>query len=530
MRLFLKRFPVSVICLAASVSGLSASGLDEAGFAVRAVGVPVMELSADSAAISRLDSPLEYYAARSYVRLSGKEGLWAAISSSKFGLDSGMADRPVPEEVRRGILAEEVVSVVSYRDSVAAVIVREDPDYLLLNYCWIENGRWVNGGQDLADDLADMERVLSGKMPRMYADLPRIERVGRLPESAAPFAAFLADVDESPEEFLLRELSEHRLVINGEIHRRKVSWDMLRRLIAMPEFPERVGTVFMELPSHRQATMDAFFAADTLDAGKILSVFRDEQLNGWWDKGEFDFICDLWRLNRALAEDKRIKVVLADYQVPYSAVTEATPEREDRNTHMADVIASCIESGNDRRGNFFLVGCGHAFKSPIPGNYSAAAGKEAARTAAAQLAERLGNGEVFSVWQHCVSSDNGGERRAAVRGGVFDEAFALNGDRPVGFELRESPFGAEPFDGLAELKYDIRAGSYADNYDGFLFLHPLADEPRNPPLDEVFSEEFVAEMKRRAEVFGLQKATWLWFGTDSSEMTRASVLNALAED
>ncbi len=530
MRLFLIWVSFAAMCLSTSVADMSAAGFDEAGFTVRAVGMPVGELSVDSAAISRLDSPLEYYAARSYVRMSGKEGLWAAISSSKFGFDSGMADSPVSQEVRRGIFAEEVVSVVSYRDSVAAVIVREAPDYLLLNYCWIENGRWVNGGQDLADDSADMERVLMRKMPRMYADLPRIERVRKLPESVAPFAAFLAGIDESPEEFLMRKLSEHRLVINGEIHRRKVSWDMLRRLIAMPEFPERVGTVFMELPSHRQATIDAFFSADTLDTGKILSVFRDEQLNGWWDKGEFDFICDLWHLNRTLTEEKRIKVVLADYQVQYSAVTEAAPELEDRNTHMTNVIASRIESGNDRRGNLFLVGCAHASKSSVPGGYSAAAGKEPAMTAAVQLAERLGNGEVFSVWQHCVSSDNGGGRRAPVRGGVFDEAFELNGNRPVGFELRESPFSAEPFDGLAELKYDIRSGSYADNYDGFLFLHPLADEPRNPPLDEVFSEAFVAEMKRRAEVFGFQNATWLWFGTNSSEMSRASVLNALAED
>lgn len=191
----------AAMCLSTSVADMSAAGFDEAGFTVRAVGMPVGELSVDSAAISRLDSPLEYYAARSYVRMSGKEGLWAAISSSKFGFDSGMADSPVSQEVRRGIFAEEVVSVVSYRDSVAAVIVREAPDYLLLNYCWIENGRWVNGGQDLADDSADMERVLMRKMPRMYADLPRIERVRKLPESVAPFAAFLAGIDESPVDF-----------------------------------------------------------------------------------------------------------------------------------------------------------------------------------------------------------------------------------------------------------------------------------------------------------------------------------------
>ncbi|MDE6125811.1 MAG: hypothetical protein K2G30_02545 [Muribaculaceae bacterium] len=528
----------SVSCAAALFAAAAGLAAGDAGFRVETPGVKVSDLQVDSAVVRgadgsvasfRLGSPLECYAARSWIRLSGREGLWGCISSGKFRFDPGVPDLEVGDDVRRMVLGEEIEAVVTYRDSVAAVVIREDPDYLLLNYCWLEDGRWVNGGQAIADDMAEARGMLSAELPRRLADIPRIAAVESVPTDIAPFARFAAGVRETPEEFLLRQLKSHRLVINGELHRRKVSWDMLRRLAAMPEFPAVTGTVFMELPSHRQPTMDRFFAADTMDVESLYSVFRDEQPNGWWDRGEFEFLCDLWRLNRSLPEDSRIGVVLADYQVPYSEITERTPEAENRDTHMADVVAGHIARSGDSRGNLFLVGCGHACKSDVPGLYSAAAGEALRNTAARQLADRLGDGEVFTVWQHALSGDNNGGSRAAVRGGIFDRAFELAGNRPIGFGLAESPFGLEPFDGIAEIKYDIRTGSYADNFDGFLFLHPLADEPRAEPLDEVFSEAFVAEMKRRAEVLGLSRATWMWFGTTADAMTRASILEALRE-
>lgn len=120
--------------------------------------------------------------------------------------------------------------------------------------------------------------------------------------------------------------------------------------------------------------------------------------------------------------------------------------------------------------------------------------------------------------------------RVPVRGGVFDRAFELNGNRPIGFDLHGTPFGAEPFDALYEGKYDIRTGTYADNFDGYLFLHSLADEPRNTPLTEIFTDAFVEEMKRRAKVFGYEGARHIWFGVTAPELTREQILKALGEE
>ncbi|MDE5635097.1 MAG: hypothetical protein K2I52_02160, partial [Muribaculaceae bacterium] len=369
-------------------------------------------------------------------------------------------------------------------------------DLVMLNNCWLENGKWVNRGQGMADDFREAENKIMEQLPEALYNLPRVDIINNIPTDVGPFTAYLSEVKQSPENFMMDMLKTNTLVINGEVHRRKVSWDMLKRLISLSDFSKEVGCIFMELPSWHQPTMDSFMNSDTLNSDLIIQIFQDEQLNGWWDRGEFEFLCRLWEINQSLPDKNKIRVVLVDYQVPYSRITkiEDAREAEDRNTHMANVVIETINNSNDVRNNLFLVGCGHAYKSNQAGFASAAYGKGSELTAGAQLVNALGNDNVFTVFQHCLSGDNSGRNKSAVRGGIFDKAFELNGNRPIGFKLANSPFGVEPFDGIYEIKYKTASGSYSDNFDGYLFLAPLADEPKAKPLTEIFTDEFVAEM------------------------------------
>ncbi len=517
-----------LLVIAIFCCSFACSALESDGFEVRKISLQVKNFTLDSI---NLSSPLNYYLSRTWVRTTGQQRLWSDISTSKFSFDTDAPDEEIDDEQLSYILNENIDFIVTYRDSVASIITHsEGEDFVLLNYCWIEDGRWVNAGQSMADDFSHAEEKLKKFLPINYANLPRISMINNLPDDVMPFADFLHDVTTTPEQFLLDMLASHKLVINGEIHRRKVSWDMLRRLIAMPQFTEKVGHLFMELPSWCQPVMDEFMDSDTMNEELIFQIFREEQPNGWWDRGEFEFICDLWRINHRLPQDHRIKVVLADYQMPYSKITTAgNHEAEDRNTHMADVITKTLSASADKRNSLFLVGCGHAYKSNQAGMASAAYGEDSQPTAAAQLVDRLGENNVFTVFQHIVSGDNGGGNKRPIRGGVFDKAFALNGNRPVGFKLADSPFGKEPFDGIYEIKYKIDTGSFSDNYDGYLFLHSLSDEPKAAPLTEIFTDEFVAEMKRRANVMQMENYRWIWFGKPASELTRDYIISVLQE-
>lgn len=461
-------------------------------------------------------SPLNYYLTRAYALSEGERGLMAKISTSKFELDTTAPRNAVSDAAKNRILSEKILEIITYKDSVAAVVTEDKDGWILLNYTWIEDGKWVNGGQGLAESREEVDSLVKAGLPTHYSNLPRIEAIKNLPSSPQPFADYIRTA-ASPKEFMLSQLASHRLVIGGEYHRRKVSWDMYSELISDPRFADVCGTIFMELPSHRQAMMDAFMNANTMNPELILSIFRDEQIYGWWDKGEYDFICQVWRLNRKLPAEKRIAVRLADFQIPFSAIQTpdeykaAVGSEESRNTHMADVIEKYISGKEDHRNCLFMVGAAHVYKSPVPSV------GENVPTAGAQLAERLGASDVFLVFQHALPRDNSGRHQSQIRGGIFDQAFEMNGNRPVGFILAGSPFGEEPFDGLYELKYNIKAGRYKDNYDGYLFLHELSGEPQNGPLMEVFDDAFIAEMNRRFHYAGM----------DDRELTKERIIKEI---
>ena len=79
------------------------------------------------------------------------------------------------------------------------------------------------------------------------------------------------------------------------------------------------------------------------------------------------------------------------------------------------------------------------------------------------------------------------------------------------------------------MKYEAESGNYQDNFDGYLFLHPLVNEPTNKPLWEVFSDQFIAEMQRRSAYLGWDKYDDVWFGCKISELTKEKIRQALSE-
>lgn len=525
----LKMLQRTIITLCFLVLALGSNAQSLSDFKIEKIDKQVKDFPLDSISLS---SPLDYYLSRAQVRLTGKNTNWQNISTSMFDF-SAIPDDVVDDNYRNYVLNEKIDYIVTYRDSVASIVTHSDgEDIVLLNNCWLEDGRWVNTGQGMADNWHDAQNQLFVQLPEALYNLPRVAVINNLPKDATPFLSYISNVELAPENFLLEMLGTHKLVINGEYHRRKVSWDMLMRLISLSDFADKVGRIFMELPSWHQTTMDSFMSCDTLNNNLIVEIFQDEQINGWWDRGEYEFLCKLWELNRSLPANKKISVVLADYQIPYSKITkrEDTQTLEDRNFHMANVVVNAIENSSDDRNNLFLVGCAHVYKSNQAGFASAADGKESELTAGAQITKALGSDKVFTVFQHVLPGDNRGGNKSPIRGGIFDIAFELNGNKPIGFKLADSPFGVEPFDGIYEIKYKTATGSYQDNFDGYLFLCPLADEPKSIPLIEIFTDDFVAEMQRRASVFGYENLRHIWFGKTSSELTKENIMQDLLNE
>ena len=467
-----------------------------------------------------METPLKSFLSMQYILTTGKQNLWSEISSFQLKnsvSDSNAPDKAVTEEAKKRELNMLIEEVVTYKDSVAAVIYRgASQSERYIYWCGLENGKWKNMGQDLGGTSEETLQKVKTQQEKNLKKLNISKRLQKLPANTGIFAEYIKTNGISPQDYLLKKLSGNKIVIYGELHRRRISWDLLKTVIQNPLFVKTTGTVFMELPSHAQQRIDAIFSEDVLNTEKLLDIFRDEQIIGWYDKGEYEFIVELWNLNKRLPDAQKIRIILADYQAPFSEIKNRQ-EFEDypvvgRNTHMADIIERHMKSTTDTRNGLFIVGLLHAYKSDAVQYVYTNQGREEELSAGAQLNLRF-PGTIFSIIQHIPSISNSGRLNGLVRGGTFDKAFKMNENIPVAFDLKGSPFGNEPFDSEISLIYREETQDYENNYDGYIFFGPLKIEKDEYLLYEAITPEFVDEIKRRIGYFDPQ-GRQRWFGPD----------------
>lgn len=105
-----------------------------------------------------------------------------------FDYTADVPDEEITDDFRHFILNERIDYVVTYRDSVASVVTHnQGEDLVLLNNCWLENGKWVNRGQELADDWNDAQKILSKQLPEALYNLPRMAVVNTCPTTQRHF-------------------------------------------------------------------------------------------------------------------------------------------------------------------------------------------------------------------------------------------------------------------------------------------------------------------------------------------------------
>ena len=259
--------------------------------------------------------------------------------------------------------------------------------------------------------------------------------------------------------------------------------------------------------------MELFMKKDTLDTELLLGVFREYIAGGWTDKGRYDFIVELWHLNKTLPENRKVKLVLVDTPRPFS--TFATREdisvndsKYNRDEYMASTISEYLMDSNDDRNTLFIVGTGHVCKS--------------LNSAGKILKDTLLQDEIYTIFTHSPRMDSQVDIPERLRLGVFDQAFHSFGDKPMAFNLAESPFGEEPFDGL----YYDGWGSFQQNYDGYIFFGSLDNEPNGEILFDIFDDAYIMETERLYNLLGWNlKRDW-----GIEELNLESIRESLLKD
>jgi len=469
--------------------------------------------------------------------INGDATLWRSTSSymNPTSHEKGKVhNRIIEEDVKMQRLNDTIKEMIVYKDSIARLIIKINNSnrYSIWDLVF-EDGKWLylhdNGGGWALENWREHFHTYA---PDWLNQLRRSLEVRTVSTDTLAFVNYVKQHGAEPKDFLLEALANHPLVIYGEIHRRKISWDLLSSVLSDPRFPEIVGTIFVEMPAYQQEEFDRFYASKEMDVEILLDIMRSVQTTGWVDKGEYEFLINLWKLNQMLPADKKIKVVPTDEQLPWKFIkTQEDFEKYDeslidRNTRMADVIEHTMKTKTDKRNSLFITGYMHAHKSHVPGGYSSAEGQEPALTAGAQLVQRFSDKDVFTILQHVPWMTNTRGAFGLVRQGLFDYIFEINEGKPIAFYLDGSPFGAEPFDADFDMSFDNKAGNYADNFDGYIFLQPLRDEDADYMFYDIWSDKFIDEVKRRLTF--INRDINRWFGIEG-EVTKEKIIETYKE-
>jgi hypothetical protein len=485
--------------------------------------VPIHQKLQDISIKNPAQTPLSCYISCVYCWIEGK---YMNIYSETIDcVCKNQVLKPASQQYKEALLNSTIEEIIIYKDSIGYIIRREpNSSIIIIGICFWENNKWLFAGEDacFSSKSTDALQQIAHKAPNIHMPLLlKFYKQYTTSSDTLSFVNYLKTSGYEPTEYLINKLSNHKLTIYGEIHRRKKSWEILNQLILTPSFTEICSTIFMELPYHQQDLLDLFLATDTLNTDLIMKVLRNEQIYGWQDKGMYEFITTLWAVNKQ--SKNKIKIIAVDEQTPWDSIKTAEEYEYyvknklfDRDSIMANIIAKNIKQLIDSRNALFIVGMNHARKSSP--NYPVKAGT--------LLAEHFQKEDIFSIMTHTMISDNI-NNCGRIRYGLFDVVFEKNGNTPTAFDLYNSPFGKETFDAVQSIRFAPSGGCFEDFYDGYIFLSPLNEEAYDYTLYELFTDEFVEELKRRALI---SKNSNAWYDIPIAEISKEKIIENIKID
>jgi hypothetical protein len=403
-------------------------------------------------------------------------------------------------------LSAEIVEVHLWEQTNAVAIAQMLNDFDLRWLCCM-NGRWLNVGNERVVALEKARTLALGDRAWEIARRLRGSRLSVTdPEKhLGPFVEFLKAEAADPQEFLLKALTQHQVVILGEHHHLQRYWSFNTSLVRSAGFAKRVGVVYLELPMNDQPLVDQFLRAPQYDAAPVLDTLRDMLDFGWPDGGMLEFCQAVWEVNQTQPKEQRVRIVLVDMARPWKQIRRREDWEKydvDRNEFMANqIVRDQREHAADARHALFIVGYTHA-----PKNLTFPDGNPF-KSAGWHLCQALGQKNVFSVFPHAPVMSNSGSVDGRLALGLFDTAFGALSNRPMAFPLDHGPFGELLFDASLDV---LTADPYRAGFDAFLFLGPLENEVGSPLIPGFYTDEFAREMDRRSRLMhghGLEDVT-----------------------
>lgn len=295
--------------------------------------------------------------------------------------------------------------------------------------------------------------------------------------------AYLKSHGMFPENYVVSKFRNHDIVFLGEYHRIKHDVELIHKLIPRL-YKAGIYNLGIEFGCYEhQDKVDQLITAETYDEN-MARWLMFQQLSSWGYKEYEDIYRVAWQLNRSLPKHARkFRVVNLGYRPNWPARKEEMTSADwdkvwwngDPDEHMADVVIK--EFVNKGQKAMIYSGNRHAFTQYHQPIYDFEK-KKFIRFNTTRMGNLVFNKigyRAFNIYLHAPweSSANPDVDTRPVHG-IIDDVMAKLGNRPIGFDVKGSPFGA--ISDTASYYSLGHANFTLDKYcDGYIFQGRLQD-------------------------------------------------------
>ncbi len=328
------------------------------------------------------------------------------------------------------------------------------------------------------------------------------------------YAIVLKKQGQEPVGFVHQQLQKHDLIIfDDALHFAKEPFDFYGDYIRQK--PETIDYIFIEVfQTNIQKDLDAFLDSQELDSSLLYPVFQADYTYGWRYETYLELLTTVWKVNRQLLEEKRIRVIAVNPPIYWEAIHTRSDYEEFRKTlisrdhFMYSIVLDHMKNFEKGKKGFFLTNTRHAYKGirKKDGTFFWNSGTffhqwHSNKTYAIRFNNM--NLHISKIKSATGKSMEGLDRLdyqwILMDEGKWDVAFEMNGSQPVAVPLEANVFGETPYVGNHMAVCEPNQTMY-NAFDAVIFQKPIELTQKSGETGFFYTAAFKKEVERRVKI------------------------------
>ena len=330
-----------------------------------------------------------------------------------------------------------------------------------------------------------------------------------------PYVSFLNQQKEA-KEYIFDLFEKYDIIILTErLHYEMTQYNFIYDVISDQRFIDNVGSIFTETGGvNYQPELDSLMNTNHLSEEELNIQIANLMKNfsiSWpvWDKTNmFTHLKSLYKLNQNLSTERRINHYFTDINFIWDGMTEDAYRKERRSLLrrrdeiMAKNFSKQYEKNHSSNPNrnkcLVIMNYRHGF-----GPLRSGSGELLEMNTAALIMEKypeISANVLINTVAISFDVSKYGVSVSSIQNGIWDNAFRTIGNKSLGFDFQNSPFGRDEFD--MTIKQSWASYSYQDVFTGFIFYKSIEDHTTSMGFPKILENNFEEKMIERAKLIG----------------------------